>query len=152
MKKILILVVVILLLAVAALGALGYFGKGPLAPLLFKSDAKDTPPAEPPAPRHRVIFLGEFVTPIVRNHAVETQIAMDIDLEINIGTSGKLNGLMPIIDHRVRMELYDVLRDHADTHSAADRQAVHDRVLAIVQNTVGPGVVQNVSIRTFYSR
>ena len=50
------------------------------------------------------------------------------------------------------MELYDFLPNHADTHSDADRQAVHDRVLWIVENTVGPNVVRGVTVRTFYTR
>jgi hypothetical protein len=149
MKKYLFLVLLLMLLTVAGLGAAGHFGKGPLAPLLFKGG--DEKPAPKPVP-HRIIYLGEIITPIVKNHAIQTQIAVDIDIDVFAEGFDKFNGLLPLIDHRVRMELYDFLPNHADTHSTADRQAVHDRVQWIVESTVGPGIVRDVTIRTFYTR
>jgi hypothetical protein len=150
MKKILFSVLVLLLLGVAGLGAAGHFGKGPLAPLLHKGPNEPEPPPKPPP--HRIVYLGEIITPIVRNHAVETQIGLDIDVDVLSEGFDKFNGLMPLIDHRVRMELFDFLPNHGDTHSAADRQAVQDRVQWIVESTVGPGIVRSVTVRTFYSR
>jgi hypothetical protein len=149
MKKILFFVLLLLLLAVAGLGAAGHFGKGPLAPYLYKSPATDTAPQVPP---HRILYLGEIITPLVRNHAIQEQIGMDIDIDVWAEGFDRLNSMLPLIDHRVRMELYDFLPSHSDTHSEADRQAVHDRVLWIVENTVGPNVIRDVTIRTFYSR
>jgi hypothetical protein len=144
MKKYLFLALLLVLLVVAGLGAAGHFGKGPLAPLLHKGPAEPEPPPKPPP--HRIVYLGEIITPIVRNHAIESQIGMDVDVDVFAEGFDKLNGLMPLIDHRVRME------PHGDTHSAADRQAVHDRVQWIIESTVGPGIVRDVTIRTFYSR
>jgi len=149
MKKILFFGVLLILLIVAGLGAAGHFGQGPLAPYLYKPAAPDEKP--PPAP-HRILYLGEIITPLVKNHAIEEQIGMDIDIDVYADGFDKLNGLLPLIDHRVRMELYDFLPTHSDTHSDADRQAVHDRVLWIVESTVGPNIVRDVTIRTFYSR
>ena len=149
MKRILFVVLLFLLLAVAGLGAAGHFGKGPLAPMLYKPPAAEEAP--PPAP-HRILYLGEIITPLVKNHAIEQQIGMDIDIDVLSDGFDKLNGLLPLIDHRVRMELYDFLPNHADTHSDADKQAVHDRVLWIIESTVGPNIVRDVTIRTFYSR
>lgn len=149
MKKILFLVLLLILLAVAGLGGAGHFGKGPLAPYLYKTPA---PEAAPPPPPHRILYLGEIITPLVRNHAIQEQIGMDIDIDVFAEGYDKLNNLMPLIDHRVRMELYDFLPSHADTQSDADKQAVHDRVLWIVENTVGPNIIRDVTIRTFYSR
>jgi hypothetical protein len=150
MKRIIFLVLLVILLAVAGLGVAGHFNKGPLAPLLFKGPVEEPPP--PPPPPHRIVYLGEIITPIVRNHAIETQIGMDIDIDVFADHFDKLNTMLPLIDHRVRMELYDFLPIHADTQSAADKQAVHDRVQWIVESTVGPGVVKDVSLRTFYAR
>lgn len=149
MKKILFIVLLVILLAVAGLGAAGHFGKGPLAAYLYKAPVADAPP---PAPPHRILYLGEIITPLVRNHAIEEQIGMDIDIDVFADGFDKLNNMLPLIDHRVRMELYDFLPSHSDTHSDADRQAIHDRVLWIVENTVGPNVIRDVTIRTFYSR
>ena len=89
---------------------------------------------------------------MVRNHAIEQQIGMDIDIDVLATGYDKLNSMIQLIDHRVRMELYDFLPKHSDVNSAADKQAVHDRVQWIVESTVGPGVIRDVSIRTFYSR
>ena len=89
---------------------------------------------------------------MVRNHAIDEQIGMDIDIDVFAEGFDKLNSMLPLIDHRVRMELYDFLPNHSDTHSDADKQAVHDRVLWIVESTVGPNIVRDVTIRTFYSR
>jgi hypothetical protein len=150
MKKYLFLVLLVLLLAVAGLGAAGHFGKGPLAPLLHKGPVEPDPP--PPPPPHRIVYIGEIITPIVKNHAIESQIGMDVDVDILAEGFDKLNGLLPLIDHRIRMELYDFLPNHSDTQSAADRQAVHDRIQWIIESTVGPGIVRDVSVRTFYSR
>ena len=150
MKRILFIVLVLVLLAVAGLGGAGHFGMGPLAPYLSA-----TPPAEPPPPpeaAHRILYLGEVITPIVRNHAIEQQIGMDIDIDVLADSYDKLNNMLPLIDHRVRLELYDFLPKHSDTASDADKQAVHDRVLWIVESTIGPGIVRDVTIRTFYSR
>jgi len=150
MKKYLFLILMVLLVAVAGLGAAGHFGKGPLAKLLYKPSAE--PEAPPPPPPHRIVYLGEMIIPIVRNHAIEEQIGMDIDIDVFAEGFDRLNGLMALIDHRVRLELYDFLPNHSDTKSSADRQAVHDRVQWIVESTVGPGIVRDVTIRTFYSR
>jgi hypothetical protein len=150
MKKILFLALMVLLLGVAALGAAGHFGKGPLAKLLYKGVTEEA--AAPKIPPHRIVYLGEIITPIVRNHAIETQIGMDIDVDVFADGFDKLNGLMPLIDHRVRMEMYDFLPNHSDTHSAADRQAVQDRLQWLIESTVGPGIVRAVTVRTFYSR
>jgi hypothetical protein len=149
MKKYLFIGLLIVLLAVAGLGGAGHFGKGPLAPYLFKPPA---PEAAPPAPPHRIVYLGEIITPIVKNHAIQEQIGMDIDIDLFAEGFDKLNNLLPLIDHRVRIEMYDFLPNHSDTHSDADKQAVHDRVLWIVENTVGPNIVRDVTIRTFYAR
>ncbi len=151
MKKYLFIAILLILLVVAGLGAAGHFGKGPLAPLLSKPQtaAEDAPA---PAPPHRILYLGEIITPLVKNHTIEQQIGMDIDIDVFSEGFDKLNGLLPLIDHRVRMELYDFLPSHSDTHSDADKQAVHDRVLWIVESTVGPNIVRGVTIRTFYSR
>lgn len=149
MKKILFIVLLLILLAVAGLGGAGHFGKGPLAPYLFKAPAA---PEAPPPPPHRILYLGEIITPIVRNHAIDEQIGMDIDIDVFAEGFDKLNSLLPLIDHRVRMEMYDFLPTHSDTHSDTDKQAVHDRVAWIVENTVGPNIVRDVTIRTFYSR
>ena len=148
MKKFLFIGLLVILLAVAGLGGAGHFGKGPLAPYLFKPSV----PEAPPPPPHRILYLGEIITPMVRNHAITEQIGMDIDIDVFAEGYDKLNNLMPLIDHRVRLELYDFLPSHSDTHSDADKQAVHDRVLWIVENTVGPNIVRDVTIRTFYSR
>ena len=150
MKKYLFIVLLLILLVVAGLGAAGHFGQGPLAPLLSKPANEE--PAPPPPEPHRIIYLGEIITPLVRNHAIDQQIGMDIDIDVFTAGFDKFNGLLPLIDHRVRMELYDFLPNHSDTHSDADKQAVHDRVLWIVENTVGPNIIRGVTIRTFYSR
>lgn len=150
MKKYLFILLLLILLAVAGLGAAGHFGKGPLAPLLSKPANEE--PAPPPPTPHRIIYLGEIITPLVRNHAIDQQIGMDIDIDVFTEGFDKFNGLLPLIDHRVRMELYDFLPSHSDTHSDADKQAVHDRVLWIVESTVGPNIIRGVTIRTFYSR
>jgi hypothetical protein len=150
MKKFLFIGLLLLLVTVAGLGAAGHFGMGPLAPLLHKG-ANEPPPPPKPVP-HRIIYLGEIIIPIVRNHAIESQIGMDVDIDVFAEAYDKFNGLKPLIEHRLRVELYDFLPSHADTHSAADRQAVHDRIQWIVESTVGPGVVREVTIRTFYNR
>jgi hypothetical protein len=150
MKRIFFLVLLGILLGIGAVGAAGHFGKGPLAKVLYKGPAEEPPP--PPPPPHRIVYLGEIITPIVRNHNIEQQIGVDIDIDVFSERFDKFNGLIPLIDHRVRLELYDFLPSHADTHSPENRQAVHDRVQWIVENAVGPGVVREVTIRTFYTR
>lgn len=152
MKKIVFIVVLLILLVVAGLGAAGHFGKGPLAPILHKTPTAEEAAAPPPPPPHRILYLGEIITPIVKNHAIEQQIGMDIDIDVFSEGFDKLNSLLPLIDHRVRMEMYDFLPNHSDTESDTDRQAVHDRVTWIVESTVGPNIVRGVTIRTFYSR
>lgn len=151
MKRILFLALVVILLALAGLGGAGYFGKGPLAPIMNKSGPAEPPPP-PPAPAHRIFYLGEVITPIIRNHAIEQQIGMDIDIDVLADKYDKVTSTVQLIDHRVRMEMFDFLPKHADTGSDADKQAVHDRVQWIVESIVGPGVIRGVTIRTFYSR
>ena len=150
MKKIFFLVLILLLVAVAGLGGAGHFGKGPLAPYLSKAESSEPPP--PPVPPHRILYLGEVITPIIRNHAIEQQIGMDIDIDVFAAGFDKVNSVVQLIDHRVRMEMFDFLPKHSDTNSDADKQAVHDRVQWIVESTVGPGIVRQVTLRTFYSR
>jgi len=151
MKRYLFILMLLILLVIAGLGAAGHFGKGPLAPYLNKQPANEEPAPPPPAP-HRIVYLGEIITPLVKNHAIEQQIGMDIDVDVFSDGFDKFNGLQALIDHRVRMELYDFLPNHSDTHSDADKQAVHDRVQWIVESTVGPNIIRGVTIRSFYTR
>ena len=150
MKRFFFPVLVVLLLAVAGLGAAGRFGHGPLAPFLHKEIA-ETPTPQPQAP-HRVLSIGEVVIPIVRNHVIERQIGMDIDIDVNGEYLDHFNLLLPRIENNVRLDLIDFLPSHSNVHSAADRQAVHDRVLKVMTEVVGPGVIRDVVIRTFYNR
>jgi hypothetical protein len=150
MKKYLFLVLLLILLVVAGLGAAGHFGKGPLASLLHKDKSEPEPP--PPAPPHRIVTISDIITPIVRHHAIDSQIGIDIDIDVLTSGFDKFNNMIPLLEHRIRLELYDFLPNHADTHSDTDRQAVHDRVQWIIESTVGPGIVRDVNLRTFYSR
>ena len=150
MKRIFFPLLVLLLLAVAGLGAAGRFGHGPLAPFLHK-EIGETPATEPQVPP-RIVSIGEVVIPIVRNHVIERQIGMDIDIAVNPDHLDHLNLLLPRIENNVRLDLIDYLPSHSNVHSAADRQAVHDRVLKVMTEVAGPGVIRDVVIRTFYSR
>ena len=149
MKRFIFIPLLMILLAIASLGIAAYFDMGPLAKYIHKPKENEPPPPPPP---HKIIYVGEIITPIVKNHAITAQIGMDVDIDVLATGMDKVNAMMPLIDHRIRMEMYDFLPSHSDTSSATDRQAVHDRVQWVIENAVGPGIVKEVTIRTFYSR
>jgi hypothetical protein len=120
--------VVIILLAVAGVGGAGHFGVGPLAPLLHKEKVAEPPP---PPPKHRVFGFGEIITPIIHDHAIQRQIAIDLDVDINGDFIDKAATLEPRLANDIRTDFYDFLPRHGDVHSSADREAVHDRIKTV---------------------
>ncbi len=149
MKKIAFIVIALLLLAAGGLGGAAMLGMGPLAPLFGKQ--RDTP-AAPPPPKHRVITLGTYIIPIVQNHAIRRQIAMDLDIDVNGTAVEKAQARMTPLKQAILLKLYDILPRHSDAHSSADREVIHDQLLKVATDVVGEGAVRDVVIKSIYDR
>jgi hypothetical protein len=148
MKRLLIPLLMLILLSVAGVGIAGHFGYGPATPLLYKPK----PVEAPPPPKRHTIPLNDIVTPIIRKHVIERQIAMDLNIIVEDSVNSQADAKTDLILSQIRMDMLDFLPLHSDVKSPADRQAVHDRLVFIVKSVVGQEAINDVVIRTFYYR
>ena len=149
MKKLVFPLIMVVLLAVAGLGGAGRFGYGPLAPYLHK----EVPVVqEPPQIKRRTIALGEIVTPIIVDHEIQRQVDMDLAMEIDDAVADKAQArLTPLLD-AMHLALLDFIPTHGDVRSPADKQAVHDRLLAVARDVLGGDGNIDIKVKSFYQR
>ncbi len=149
MKKLVFIVIALLLLAAGGVGGGAMLGKGPLAPMFAKYRAKAPPP---PPPKDKVMTVGTYVIPIIRDHVIRRQVGMDIDIDVNGTAVDKVDLLMPRLQQLFLVTLYDIVPRHSDTRSSVDRDVIHDQLVKAAAQAVGEGAVRDVVIKSIYDR
>jgi len=150
MKRVLIVVLLIALVAGAAAAASIFLHVGPLADLV---QPKEPPkPAAPSPPVHAEITVGSFVIPVIQDHAIGRMLGMDIALDVLAPDQPKVEAQLPRIMNAFTLALYEIVPVHSDSHSAADKRAIHDRLLATGERVVGKGLIQDVVLKSVYDR
>ena len=150
MKRILVIFLVVALLAGLAAGASIYFQVGPLATLVKLKEPVKPPP--PPPPQHQQVDVSSFIVPVIQDHAVSRAVGLDIAVDILADDRQKVDALMPRLQNAFTLALYEIVPAHSDVHSAADKKAIHDRLLATAEHVYGKGVIQDVIIKSAYDR
>lgn len=151
MKRIIIIVLVIALLGGGAAAASIFLHVGPLANLMKPKEPPKPPPAPPP-PAHDEAPVGSFVIPVIQDHGIGRSLGMDIALDIMQSDKSKIDAQMPRIINAFTLALYEIVPSHSDSHSAADKKAIHDRLMAVGDRIVGKGLIQDVVIKSIYDR
>ena len=151
MKRILIIVIVIVLLAGIGAGVSAYLQIGPLATLM-KPKEPEKPPPPPPPPAHQMVSAGSFSVPVIQDHGIGRSLGLDIGLDILAGDEPKVTPLLPRILNAFTLTLYDIVPVHSDSHSAADKKYIHDRLMQVAEKIAGKGLIQDVVIRSIYDR
>lgn len=151
MKRILIIVVLIALLGGGAAAASIFLHVGPLANVL-KPKEPPKPPAPPPPPSHDELVVGSFIIPVIQDHAIGRSLGMDIALDVLSTDKTKVDPKMPLLVNAFTLTLYEIVPKHSDSHSAADKKAIHDRLMQVAERIVGKGLVQDVVIKSIYDR
>ena len=150
MKRFFFIFLTILILGGAAAAASIYFQVGPLVALV-----KPKPPPKapaPPPPVHQEEPVGSFVIPIVQEHGIGRSFGLDVALDVLDTDKTKVDAQMPRIQNAFTLALYDIVPVHSDSHSAADKKAIHDRLVMVADKIAGKGHVQDVVIRSIYDR
>lgn len=155
MKKIIVIIVLLALLIGGGVAAMAMLGMPPFDHLLAKTDKVEAPKPEPEAaaaPRALVYDVGSFIIPLVRKRSIARQIGMDLSVEVEPKAGSLVAGSMPKLQNAFMIELYDFVPNHSDVHSAADRQAIHDRLLKVASRVFGEGAVREVNVKSLYER
>jgi hypothetical protein len=147
MKKVIFPLIILVLLIVAGIGGAGRFGYGPLAHLLYKPPAVEAPTG----PKLKTIVLGEFIVPLVSNHAIAQQIGMNLEMDVTPESFDQSQNLLPVLLHEIHMNMLDFLPQHADVHMPANRQALHDHLLVLARDVIGQDAVLDVRVKAFYN-
>ncbi len=150
MKRILFVVFLIALLAGGGAAASIYLHVGPLANIMKPKEAPA--PAPPPPPQHNELAVGSFVVPLVQDHAISRLIGLDIALDVLAQDQPKVEPQLPRIMNAFTLALYEIVPVHSDAHSAADKKAIHDRLVATGDRVVGKGLIQDVILKSIYDR
>jgi len=156
MKKAIVIIVLLAVLFGTAIGAMAMLGVGPFSSLAGKKDAEkpkaEAPPAEEAGPRTLTYEVGSFIIPLIENHGIARQVGMDLSIEVQAKDAPRISLQIPKIQNAFTIELYDFVPHHSDAHSAADKQAIHDRLLKIANKVFGDGAVHEVNIKSIYER
>jgi hypothetical protein len=154
MKKVIVIVILVAILAIGAIGGLAMFGKGPFPNLIkpFKS-SEGTPTAEAVADApERVFDLGTFIIPLVSKHAIGRQIGMDLAIAVDADSAGRVASEIPRLQNALLVDLYDFVPQHSDAHSAADKEAIRQRLVKVAGHLFGEKAIHNVVIKSLYDR
>jgi len=151
MRRLLLVVLLIAIIGGGASAASIYFHIGPLADLI-KPKEPSAPPAPPPPPPHAEIPVGSFVVPVIQDHAISRLFGMDIALDVLVSDQSKVEAQLPRVVNAFTLALYEIVPVHSDSHSAADKKAIHDRLVAIGDRVLGKGLIQDVVLKSVYDR
>lgn len=155
MKKIIIILVLVVILILGVLGGLSMFGMGPFPNLVSslkpheKTATVEAPPAEA---REKVYDLGTFIIPLVAQHAIGRQIGMDLAIVVDVDSAGKVAAELPRLQNALLVDLYDFVPNHSDSHSASDREAIHQRLIKVASRQFGEKAIHDVLIKSLYDR
>ena len=152
MKKIIILVVLVLLLGGGGVAVMSALGQGPFAELWKKQFGEKAPPPPPPPLPAAVYDLGSYTIPLIDKHNISRQVGMDIEIEVDGKISEKVNQELPRLQNAFTVELFDLVPRHPNTHSAADKKAIHDRLLSLATKIYGEGMIHDVVIKSMSDR
>jgi hypothetical protein len=154
MKKIILFLILAMILGVAAIGGLAMFGKGPFPNLIkhFKSFAETSRPILMPDGKERVFDLGTIIIPLIANHAIGHQIGIDLAIVVDAEAAPRVSAELPRLQNAMLVDLYDFVRLHSDTHSAADKEAIRQHLIRVAQRLFGEKAVRDVVIKSLYDR
>lgn len=154
MKKIILIVILVVILAIGAIGGLAMFGKGPFPNLLKSFTSPEKPPAEATVAevKERVYDLGTFIIPLISQHSIGRQIGMDLAIAVDAGAASHVASELPRLQNALLVDLYDFVPQHSDTHSAADKEAIHQRLIKVASRLFGETAIHDVVIKSLYDR
>lgn len=152
MRRLIFLFLLLILLAAIAAGASVYFHVGPLADYVAAKMGPPQPPPPPPPPQMMEVTIGSFMVPLVQNHEIVRNVSLDLAISVEAPDFAKATASVLPLQNAFTLALYDIVPRHADAHSTADKQAIHDRLMKVADQIVGKGVVKEVVIKSFYDR
>ncbi len=68
---------------------------------------------------------------MIQDHGVTRSLGADIALDVMTAERSKIDPQMPRLINAFTLALYDIVPNHSDTHSAADKKAIHDRLMQV---------------------
>ena len=151
MKRLIVILLVVILLGGLGAGASIYLHVGPLANVM-KPKAPPAPPPPPPPPPHQMLVVGSFSVPVIQDHGVQRSLGIDIGLDVLVSDQPKVEAVLPLITNDFTLALFDIIPNHSDAHSAADKKLIHDRLMIIAERDAGKALIQDVVIRSIYDR
>lgn len=155
MKRLLLVVFALVLLGGGSFVGLVAFGVVPdvLGLGIRMADQQPEVPVEPPPPRPDYVDIEPFVVPIIlEDGTLHRQLYFDLRLEVKAGTVVEFSGRMPVLHDafiRYLHKWYPLwMRDHTDI----DLRETKERLKAVAERIVGPGVVEEVLFVAVFDR
>jgi hypothetical protein len=154
MKKIILIVILLVLVALGVIGGLSMFDMGPFPNLIksFKSSESKPVVEQPAEVRDRIFDLGTFIIPLVNKHAIGKQVGMDLVIVVDADAALRVSEEMPRLQNAMLADLYDFVPQHADTHSAANKEAIRQRLVKLAGRMFGESAIHDVVIKSLYDR
>lgn len=155
MKKIILIVLLLVILALGIVGGLSMFGLGPFPNLmatLFKPSENKLVAAPPAEAMERTFDLGTFIIPLISAHAIGRQVGMDLVIVVDANAAPRVSGELPRLQNALLVDLYDFVPQHSDTHSAANKEAIHLRLVKVAARLFGESAIHDVVIKSIYDR
>jgi hypothetical protein len=145
---------VLVILAVGTIGGLSMFGLGPFPNLINPVKAPEAKPVveQPAEAKDRVFDLGTFIIPLVSKHVIGRQVGMDLMIVVSADAALRVSSELPRLQNAMLVDLYDFVPQHSDTHSAADKEAIRQRLVKVGSRLFGEGAIHNVVIKSLYDR
>jgi flagellar basal body-associated protein FliL len=145
MKKVLLLVLVLFMLIGGAVGAMVVFGIGPFKPA---DQAAKVP--EPPKPVF--VDMESISIPIFLVDKQPKQLFMTLRFEVDMDRRKVLQEKMPKVRDLILRDLHGFMPEHMRTRKAADLIVVKQRMMAVTEKILGPGIVRNILISEVFER
>jgi len=157
MKKLIVIILVLLLLIGGGLGVMTMLGKGPFAQILAEQQKKKEEEAaklaaEAPPPATVFFDLGTYIIPVVQRRNIVKQVGLDMEIEVEARVQAKVAAEMPRLQNSINLDLYDIIPNHMDVRSAADKEAIRDHLIALGNREFGEGAVHDIVIKSMYYR
>ena len=154
MKKIILLIILLAFLAGGAIGGMAMLGIGPFPQWLNLQKSPVAKAAPPPPEESKKLYydVGSYIVPVVKDRQSSREISIDLSIEVLPKDAERIGAALPKLQNAFTAALFEVIQRHFDPRSAADKQAIHDRLLIEAAKVFGEGAVTDIIIRAMYER
>lgn len=119
-----------------------------------KSEAEAAAEAAAPPPRVEPVYMqvSPMLIPVIQGGELKRNIYIALRIELEAGKQAEGAAAMPRLQDLYLRALYEIIPEQQKTSENLDLQKVRERLLAISERAVGPGVVKDIVFQSVFSR